>query len=81
MLIATEEYLFTSKLIALLFRKELASRDIYDIYFFAKNNWDIDVKILEHRTKKKIIKYLTECITYIRYEPWRAKRRRVVCGS
>lgn len=65
MLVAKQEYLFTSKLIALTSRRETAMRDIYDIYFFAKNNWSIDIELLQTRTEKKINKYLTECIAFV----------------
>ena len=65
MLVAKQEYLFTSKLIALTSRREPAMRDIYDIHFFAKNNWDIDTKILQSNTNKKIAQYLAECITFV----------------
>lgn len=65
MLVAKREYLFASKLIALTSRKEIATRDIYDIYFFAKNNWNIDTEVLQNSTNKKIAKYLAECVIYI----------------
>lgn len=65
MLVATKEYLFASKLAALTARREPAMRDIYDIHFFAKNNWNIDAEILESRTGKKIKEYLAECIVFV----------------
>lgn len=65
MLVAKREYLFTCKLIALLSRRETAMRDIYDIYFFAKNNWGVDEAVLQNRTGKEITKYLDECIVFI----------------
>ena len=65
MLIGKKDYLFASKLIALTTRSETAMRDIYDIWFFAKDNWDINTKMVETRTGKKVKKYLTDCITAI----------------
>jgi len=65
MLVAKKEYLFASKLIALTSRRETAMRDIYDIHFFAKNNWDINTEILQNRTNKKIKDYLGECLTFV----------------
>jgi len=65
MLVAQKEYLFACKLIALTSRRETAMRDIYDIHFFAKNNWSIDTEILENRTGKKIKEYFAECIKFI----------------
>jgi hypothetical protein len=40
-------------------------RDIYDIWYFAKNNWDIDVEVLKIRTGKNVKEYLTDCIAVI----------------
>lgn len=64
-LAAKKDYLFTNKLIALTSRKELAMRDVYDIYFFAKNNWDINQKIIKTKTNKNIKEYLSDCINLI----------------
>jgi predicted nucleotidyltransferase component of viral defense system len=46
MLVGKKDYLFASKLAALTDRKSLAIRDIYDVWFFAKNNWDINADVL-----------------------------------
>jgi len=65
MLVAKQEYLFACKLIALTSRHEVAMRDIYDIHFFAKNNWSIDTEVLQSRAGKKITQCLTECIVFV----------------
>jgi len=65
MLAAKKDYLFGSKLAALTLRGETAIRDIYDIWFFAKNNWDINVDVIKARTGKSIKEYLTDCIDII----------------
>ena len=65
MLVGKKDYLFASKLIALTTRSETAMRDIYDIWFFAKDNWDIDTKIIETRIGTNIKEYLIDCITAI----------------
>lgn len=65
MLVAKRDYLFASKLMALSERKEIAARDVYDIYFFGKENWDIERAVLELRSKKSSIKYLSDCITIV----------------
>ena len=65
MLAAKKEYLFASKLMALSERPETAARDIYDIYFFGKSNWDIDRAVLELRSKKNTQDYLAECVAII----------------
>lgn len=65
MLVAKKSYLFTSKLAALTTRSETAMRDIYDIWFFAKSNWDIDAVALKNRTGKNVGEYLAHCIATI----------------
>ena len=65
MLIAKKDYLFASKLVALTLRDELAMRDVYDIYYFAKNNWDINHEIIKIRTGKELKAYLADCIATI----------------
>lgn len=62
--VAKKSYLFASKLAALTSRTETAIRDIYDIWYFAKNNWDIDTEAL--RTRKKNLKeQLADCLALI----------------
>ncbi len=65
MLVAKEDYLFSGKLLALASRKETAMRDIYDIHYFAKNNWDINDALINERTGKSTKEYLEECIFII----------------
>jgi len=65
MLAAKKNYLFASKLMALSERKETASRDIYDIYFFGKENWDINRSVLELRSGKKVTDYLSDCVNIV----------------
>lgn len=62
MLVAKKETLFANKLVALIGRKNIAMRDVYDIYFFSENNWDIDEKIISFWTGKKMKSYLGECV-------------------
>ncbi|HBU07495.1 MAG TPA: hypothetical protein DEB09_05440 [Candidatus Magasanikbacteria bacterium] len=65
MFVAKKDYLFASKLMALSERKETAARDVYDIYFFGKENWDIERMVLETRSQKSNTEYLSSCITII----------------
>lgn len=65
MLVGKKPYLFASKLAALTLRSETAMRDIYDIWYFAKNNWDIDVEVLKIRTDKTVKEHLADCIALI----------------
>lgn len=65
MFIAKKDYMFASKLSALTLRKETAMRDIYDIHYFAKSNWDINVEVIKERTGKTIKEHLVDCIVFI----------------
>ena len=65
MLAAKRDYLFAGKLMALSERKETAARDVYDIYFFGKENWEIDRAVVESRSKKSVKEYLAQCLTIV----------------
>jgi len=65
MLVGKKDYLFASKLSALTNRKLLAMRDIYDIWFFAKNNWDINSEVIKARTSKTVKEHLSDCVLMI----------------
>ena len=65
MLAAKKEYLFAGKLAALTLRGETAMRDIYDIYYFAKNGWEFNEEIVEFYAGKKIKEHLKDCIALV----------------
>lgn len=65
MLVAKKSYFFANKLAALTLRSETAMRDIYDIWYATKNNWDIDTNILKIRTNKSVKEHLADCIAII----------------
>ena len=65
MFVAKKDYLFAGKLSALTLRKEIAMRDIYDIHYFAKSNWDINAEVIKERTGKTTKEYLADCIAFI----------------
>ena len=65
MLAGKKDYLFASKLATLTDRRTLAMRDIYDVWFFAKNNWDINAEVLKARTGKTIKEHIAGCILVI----------------
>lgn len=62
MLVMVQEDMFAHKLIAMHERFGKASRDIYDVYFFAKNNWPINETIIEVRTGSDLKGLLRKCI-------------------
>lgn len=51
MLVMVKEDMFANKLMAMYERIGKTSRDVYDVYFFAKNNWPINRKLVEDRAK------------------------------
>lgn len=65
MLVAKKECLFANKLAALTLRRELAMRDVFDIYYFSKNNWDINAELIQAQTGKKVKDYLADCVATI----------------
>jgi len=65
MLVGGKDYLFASKLVALTSRSKTAMRDIYDIWYFAKNNWDINADVIKARTGKSARDHLSDCIAIV----------------
>lgn len=65
MLVAKKSYLFGSKISTLTLRTETAMRDIYDVHYFAKNNWDIDAGVVNVLTGKNLKEQLADCILLI----------------
>ena len=63
MLVMVREDMFAHKLMAMHERVGKTSRDIYDVWFFLKNNWPINKEIVEQRsgkTLKEILKATAE---------------------
>jgi len=50
MLIMKEEDMAAGKLSALLTRKRFATRDVFDLWFFLKNNWQINEELVLEKT-------------------------------
>jgi predicted nucleotidyltransferase component of viral defense system len=50
MLVMVQEDMFAHKLMAMIERVGKTSRDIFDVQYFAKNNWPINKKIVEARS-------------------------------
>jgi len=50
MLVMKKDDASAGKLAALITRKRFASRDMFDMWFFLKNNWPIDDKVLKEKT-------------------------------
>jgi len=64
-LVMKKEDMFANKLTALLDRKKLANRDIFDIWFMLNNHWDFNENLLRIRTKTEPKQYLRKCLKVI----------------
>lgn len=62
MLVMIREDMFAHKLMAMYERIGKANRDIYDVWFFLKNNWPINKAIIEKRTEMNLKEWLPQCI-------------------
>lgn len=63
MLVMKEEDMFAHKLVAMRERIGKTNRDIYDVWFFLKNNLPINKKIVEKRTGISLAGVLKDCLT------------------
>lgn len=63
MLVMTRDDMFANKLIAKHERFGKTNRDIYDVWFFLKNNWPINKIIVEQRAKMPFADFLQKCIS------------------
>lgn len=62
MLVMNKEDMFANKLMAMYERIGKTSRDVYDVYFFAKNNWQINKQLVENRAKIPFKQVLEKCV-------------------
>ncbi|OGE64800.1 hypothetical protein A3I48_01565 [Candidatus Daviesbacteria bacterium RIFCSPLOWO2_02_FULL_36_7] len=58
MLVMKEADMAACKLSALLTRRMFATRDMYDVWFFLKEGWDIDERVLKENTNMTLVKAL-----------------------
>ncbi|MFA5820979.1 MAG: nucleotidyl transferase AbiEii/AbiGii toxin family protein [Candidatus Gracilibacteria bacterium] len=65
MMVAKKDYLFGSKLSALTLRSSVAMRDIYDLYFFALHDWDLNGDVVKTLTGKPLKEHLSDCLKVI----------------
>jgi len=64
--------MFTNKLIALLGRKEIADRDIFDCWWFMSRQTPVKTAIIENLTQKTYSDYMQECINAMENLPKRS---------
>lgn len=63
MLVVKGEDMFANKLIAMHERMGRANRDIYDVWFFLKNNWQINEEIIKERLGMSLKELIQKCIS------------------
>jgi len=61
--------MFANKLYALLNRKELVNRDIFDCWFFMSRQTAVNQTVIEQKTGKPLSEYLQDCIDTIENMP------------
>lgn len=62
MLVMTQADMFANKLVAMYERMGKTNRDIYDVWFFLKNRWPLNQKIIEQRVNMPLKQFLPLCI-------------------
>jgi len=62
MQVMVQEDMFANKLMTMYERIGKTSRDVYDVWFFLKNNWPINKKLVEDRSKISFKETLFKCI-------------------
>lgn len=62
MLVMRKQDMFAHKLMAMYERMSKTNRDIYDTWFFLKNNWPINKEIVENRAGMTFKAFLEKCI-------------------
>jgi predicted nucleotidyltransferase component of viral defense system len=64
--------MFTHKLVALLGRKEIADRDIFDCWWFMSRQTPVKIAMIEDLTQKTYSDYMQECINAMENLPKRS---------
>lgn len=76
MKVMVREDMFAHKLVAMYERMGDANRDIFDVWFFLNNNWDIHKEIVESRTEMSFDTFVQKAITSLEQLP----NRRILAG-
>lgn len=66
MLVMEREDMAACKLMALLERKKTANRDLYDLWFFLKNHWEINEAMIEKQSGLSLKKYLKKAADFVK---------------
>lgn len=62
MLVMVREDMFAHKIVAMQERMGKTNRDIFDVWFFLKNNWPINKEMIEKRSGPTFEKFLDKCV-------------------
>jgi len=62
MKVMVQEDMFAHKLCAMYERIGKTNRDIFDVWYFLQNEWPVNKKIVEERTKMSFKEFLQKCI-------------------
>jgi predicted nucleotidyltransferase component of viral defense system len=62
LLVMVREDMFAHKLMAMHERVGKTSRDVFDVYFFAKNHWLINKAIIETRSGMSFAELIAQCV-------------------
>lgn len=65
MLVMKKEDMFANILITLLERKRTANRDLFDLYYFFSEHWDINEDIIRLRTGYGLKECLKKCFQFV----------------
>lgn len=65
-LVMKPEDMLACKLAALLTRKKFAMRDVFDLWFFLKNKWEINEAVLQEKTGLTVKQALKQAIKVVR---------------
>lgn len=69
MKVMVREDMFANKITALYQRLDRTNRDIYDVWFFLQNNWEINKDLVEKRMKMTFKEFLKKCVEKIEKMP------------
>ena len=65
MLVMVESDIFAHKLVALSDRRNIANRDLFDLWYFFKNNWTVNKELVEFRAGQNYKDYLNSCVKLV----------------
>lgn len=63
MKVMVKKDMFAHKLVAMYERMGEANRDIFDVWFFSKNDWPVNRRIIKDRTNFSFKEFLAKCIS------------------